>query len=96
LFPVILGVQLIAGTIFTVLFIAWGMMLSNPAVAASQFAVIMAIPNFARSSLSAAAGPIIESDGVDAVYFAVAALTTGAVLLSLYASRRLDQVGEQA
>ncbi len=87
--PAILAAQVVAMTMLSILLIAWAMMLSRPAVAASQFALMMAISNFARSGMAGAWGQITESHGYAAVFFAVALLTAGVVLLCLYAESRI-------
>lgn len=89
--PAILAAQIVAMTMINILQIAWAMMLTRPAVAASQFALMMAVSNFARSGMSAAWGQMIESRGYGVVYFTVAALTMGMVLLCLYAQGRISQ-----
>lgn len=89
--PSILAAQVVVMTILSILLIAWAMMLSRPTVAASQFALMMAVSNFARSGLSWAWGHIIQSWGYGAVFFVVAALTAGMVLLCLYAEGRISE-----
>ena len=83
--------QIVAITLLTILLIAWGMMLSNPAIAASQFAIIMAIPNFGRSTMSGASGQIVENFGYGTTYFVAAGLTAIALLLFLYAASGREQ-----
>ncbi len=92
--PAILAAQVVVMTMMSILLIAWAMMLSKPAVAASQFALMMAISNFARSGMAGAWGQLTESHGYGAVFFAVAVLTTGAVLLCLYAEGRISEPRE--
>ncbi|MCB1561593.1 MAG: MFS transporter [Xanthomonadales bacterium] len=89
--PVILAAQLIGMTILSILLIAWAMLLCRPAVAASQFALMMAVSNFARSGMSGAWGQLTESHGYAAVFYAVAVLTSGMVLLCLYARSRISE-----
>ncbi|MEB3416811.1 MFS transporter [Alteriqipengyuania sp. WL0013] len=90
-FAVIYVVQAVVGTLLMILMIAWAMMLSNPAVAASQFAVMMAIPNFGRSSMSGAAGQLIESYGYGATYLVTAVVMTVALAVFYFAARRGSQ-----
>ena len=87
LFVAVFVVQTFALTLVAILLIAWGMMVSNPAVAASQFSVIMAVPNFGRSAMSGASGPIIESYGYGATYFITAAVTALGLAVFLFAAR---------
>ncbi|GMN04377.1 MFS transporter [Altererythrobacter sp. MTPC7] len=90
LFSSILVSQTIAATLLTILLIAWGMMLSNPAVAASQFALIMAIPNLSRSMMAGISGQVVETYGYAAAYFIAAALTVVTIALCLFASSRIS------
>ncbi|WP_373476484.1 MFS transporter [Sphingorhabdus sp.] len=55
-----------------VVFVAWSMNLTNPAVAASMFALFMAIPNLTRSFGAGAHGQIIDSYGYDAAFLVAA------------------------
>ena len=70
-----------------VLFIAWMMNLTNPAVAASQFALFMAIPNFVRSLGAGGHGQIVDHYGYDAAFLVAAgsvAVGVGLCLLAGY------------
>ena len=87
IFMVVYVVQLVVVIQLFILLIAWAMMLSNPAIAASQFAVMMAVSNFGRSTMSGAAGQIIESYGYGATYFAAATVMTVALVVFLFAAR---------
>ena len=87
MFMMVFVVQIIAATLLSILMIAWGMMLTNRAIAASQFALIMAIPNLGRSTMSGASGPVIENFGYGASYLVAAALTAAALALFLFAAR---------
>lgn len=87
LFASIFVVQVVFVILLMILMIAWAMMLSSPAVAASQFAVMMAVPNFGRSSMSGAAGQIIESHGYGATYFVTAAVMAMGLAVFLFAAR---------
>ncbi|MWV28916.1 MFS transporter [Aurantiacibacter rhizosphaerae] len=90
IFMTIFIVQTVTVTLITILMIAWGMMLSNPAVAASQFAVMMAIPNFGRSTMAGASGQVIESFGYGATFFVTAAITTLGLAVFLFAAKGQD------
>lgn len=59
-----------------VLNIAWLMNLTNPLVAASQFSLFMAIPNFVRSLGSGGHGQIVDAYGYD-ISFLVASASIG-------------------
>jgi PAT family beta-lactamase induction signal transducer AmpG len=54
------------------LIIAWTMNLTNPVVAASQFALFMAIPNLVRSFGAGAHGQLIDSYGYGAAFLVAA------------------------
>lgn len=67
------------------LIFAWSMNLTNPAVAASQFALFMAIPNLVRSFGAGAHGQLIDSYGYGAAFLVAAgsiALGMGICLLA--------------
>jgi len=62
--------------------IVWAMRICNPVIAASQFALFMAIPNLARGIMGGNSGWLVEGAGYSATYFAVAALVViGSVLI---------------
>jgi PAT family beta-lactamase induction signal transducer AmpG len=63
------------GVLLTIILIVWAMRISNPAIAASQFALFMAVPNFSRSMMSGNSGWLVEGGGYGLTYFAVAAIT---------------------
>lgn len=70
-----------------VLVLAWSMNLTNPVVAASQFALFMAIPNFVRSLGSGGHGQIVDSYGYNAAFLIAAgsvAMGVGLCLLAGY------------
>lgn len=94
IFMAISVVQGVFGILLMILMIAWAMMLSNPAIAASQFAVMMTIPNFGRSSMSGAAGQIIESYGYSATYLATAAVMAVGLVVFLFAARGGPQTAD--
>lgn len=67
-----------------VVFVAWSMNLTNPAVAASMFALFMAIPNLTRSFGAGAHGRIIDSYGYDAAFLvATISIAVGIVVCLL-------------
>jgi PAT family beta-lactamase induction signal transducer AmpG len=76
-----------------VLFLSWLMNLTNPLVAASQFSLFMAIPNFVRSLGSGGHGQIVDHYGYD-VAFLVAAVSVGVgMMLCLLAGYgRMDTI----
>lgn len=63
----------------TISMIVWAMRICNPVIAASQFALFMAIPNFSRSAMSGNSGWLVEGAGYGATYLAVA----GVMILGL-------------
>lgn len=68
-----------------VLIIAWSMNLTNPAVAASQFSLFMAIPNFARSLASGVHGQIIDAYGYEAAFLIAAISVAAGTILCMVA-----------
>lgn len=62
-----------------ILTLAWSMNLTNPVVAASQFALFMAISNFVRSLGSGGHGQIVDKYGYDAAFL----VATGSVAVGL-------------
>ncbi|MEO0589380.1 MAG: MFS transporter [Pseudomonadota bacterium] len=64
--------------------ISWTMQICNPAIAATQFALFMAVNNFARSGYSSVSGWVVEAGGYPAAYFAVSGwCVVGLVLIWL-------------
>ena len=70
---------------FVILICAWSMNLTNPLVAASQFALFMAIPNFARSFTLGGYGQFIEAYGYDAAFLVATGSIAAGVGLCLIA-----------
>lgn len=71
--------------------IVWAMRICNPAIAASQFALFMAVPNLSRSLMSGNSGWLVEGSGYAMTYFVVAGIVFLGLLLCLTA-----RVGEVA
>jgi PAT family beta-lactamase induction signal transducer AmpG len=71
--------------VFIIVLIVWAMRICEPTVAASLFALFMAVPNFARSTLSGASGWVVDAGGYPAAYLAVAGLTFAGLVLLLLA-----------
>lgn len=74
----------------TVVLIVWAMRISNPAIAASQFALFMAVPNFSRSIMAGNSGWLVEGAGYSTTYFAVAGIILLGALCCL-----LSRVGDE-
>lgn len=72
-------------TVLQVITIVWAMRICSPAVAASLFAVFMAVPNFGRTVLIGWSGPVIETYGYAGAYIAVAILSFVTAVLFLLA-----------
>ncbi|MEO9468069.1 MFS transporter [Parasphingorhabdus sp.] len=85
IFMTIFMIQYVVGLLLSILLIVWAMRICNPAVAASQFALFMAIPNLGRSLMSGNSGWLVESGGYAVTYYAVAAITLVALVLCLLA-----------
>lgn len=71
--------------------IVWAMRICNPAIAASQFALSMAVANLSRSLMSGNSGWLVEGSGYAVTYFVTAGIVFLGLLLSLTA-----RVGEAA
>lgn len=84
-FMVLFTIQYVLSLLLTILLIVWAMRICNPAVAASQFALFMAVPNLGRSVMSGNSGWLVESGGYAVTYYAVAAITFTALALCLIA-----------
>lgn len=84
-FMALYTLQFSLAVVLTISTIVWAMRICDPAVAASLFALFMAVPNFGRSMLSGWSGTVIEAGGYSAAYFAVAGLSLAAFALFLIA-----------
>lgn len=88
--------QNLSFTLVNILFIAWAMKLSDPNVAASQFALFMALPNFGRAALSSGSGLLIEAYGYAATYYVNAGLTLAALVLAMIAGMGRATAGDRS
>ena len=76
-----------------VLFLAWLMNLTNPLIAASQFSLFMAIPNFVRSLGSGGHGQIVDIYGYDTAFLvAAASVGMGAILCLIAGYGRMETI----
>lgn len=89
-FIVLSGALYVLSVTLTISLIVWAMRICNPAVAASQFALFMAIPNFSRSTMSGNSGWLVEGAGYSATFFAVAGVV-GLGLVLAWAARIGDE-----
>ncbi len=85
IFATIFAVQYVTSLFLSITLIVWAMRLCNPAIAASLFALFMAVPNLARSSMSGSFGWVVEGGGYAAAYYAVAALSLAGLFFCLLA-----------
>ena len=69
----------------TITTIVWAMRICDPAVAASLFALFMAVPNFARSMLAGWSGVVVENSGYEGVYYTIAGVTLVSLVIFLLA-----------
>jgi PAT family beta-lactamase induction signal transducer AmpG len=69
----------------TISMIVWAMRICNPLIAASQFALFMAVPNFSRSFMSGNSGWLVEGAGYGATYLAVAGIFAAGLVLAWFA-----------
>ncbi|PKP97359.1 MAG: hypothetical protein CVT76_04660 [Alphaproteobacteria bacterium HGW-Alphaproteobacteria-15] len=80
-----------------VLNIAWSMNLTNPLVAASQYALFMAIPNFVRSLGSGGHGQIVDNYGYNTAFLiAAGSVAVGVCLCLLAGYGRLETIQKPA
>lgn len=97
-FMVLYVVQYSLAVTITITTIVWAMRICDPAVAASLFALFMAVPNFARSILAGWSGVVVESSGYEGIYFTIAWVTLLSVVIFLLArigDERLVVAAEQ-
>ncbi len=85
IFSVLYFLGYLAHMLIVILTATWAMRLCNVTVAASQFALFMAVPNLARSFMSGNSGWIVESGGYSAAYYAVAAVAALGLLFAILA-----------
>lgn len=85
IFIAIFLIQYVVALLLMILLIVWAMRICSPAVAASQFALFMAVPNLGRAVMSGNSGWLVESGGYAATYYAVAAITLVALALCILA-----------
>lgn len=80
----------VLSVLHTVVLIVWAMRISNPAIAASQFALFMAVPNLSRSMMAGNSGLLVEGAGYAMTYYVVASITLLGALFCL-----LGRVGDE-
>lgn len=80
----------VLSVLHTVVLIVWAMRISNPAIAASQFALFMAVPNLSRSMMAGNSGLLVEGAGYAMTYYIVASITLLGALFCL-----LGRVGDE-
>lgn len=85
IFIAIFMIQYVVALLLMILMIVWAMRICSPAVAASQFALFMAVPNLGRALMSGNSGWLVESGGYAVTYYAVATITLVALALCLLA-----------
>ncbi|MEE4295341.1 MAG: MFS transporter [Wenzhouxiangella sp.] len=91
IFSVLFGLQYVLSTLLLIVSVVWAMRICNPAVAASLFALFMAVPNFARSVMSGWSGWVIEGFGYHGTYYMVAITTMVGLGFCLFARIGQDQ-----
>ncbi len=91
IFATIFAVQYVSSLFLSITLIVWAMRLCDPAIAASLFALFMAVPNLARSLMSGSLGWIVEGSGFAAAYYVVAAISLAALALCLLAKVGVDE-----
>jgi PAT family beta-lactamase induction signal transducer AmpG len=91
IFSVLFGLQYVLAILLLIVSVVWAMRICNPAVAASLFALFMAVPNFARSVMSGWSGWVIEGFGYEGTYFLVVITTLAGLAFCLFARIGQDQ-----
>jgi len=94
IFSILFGLQYVMAILLVIVSIVWAMRICNPAVAASLFALFMAVPNFARSFMSGWSGWVIEGFGYDGVYCTVAITSMVGLAFCLFAKIGQEQTVE--
>ncbi len=84
-FIVTYTLQYVLATQLLIVTVVWSMRICNPAVAASLFALFMAVPNFSRSVMSGWSGFAVEGYGYDTTYYLVAATSFLGLLFCFFA-----------
>ncbi len=95
-FMIVFAAQYVLSLLLMILLVVWAMRICNPAVAASQFALFMAVPNLARSVMSGNSGWLVESGGYAVTYYVVAAITLVALALCLLAKVGMSEAVPKA
>lgn len=96
IFVTIFAVQYVTSLFLSITLIVWAMRLCDPAIAASLFALFMAVPNLARSLMSGSLGWIVEGSGFAAAYYVVAAISFAALALCLLAKVGVEKPAPRA
>ena len=90
LFAIVLASQYVLNLLLTITLIVWAMRICNPAVAASLFALFMAVPNFTRSLFAGWSGFAVERVGYGGFCLIVAAVMMVGLIFCL-----LGRVGDE-
>jgi PAT family beta-lactamase induction signal transducer AmpG len=91
-FQALTMLQYSLATVLQVITIVWAMRICSPTVAASLFAVFMAVPNFGRTILIGWSGPVVEAYGYGGAYVAVAILSLATAALFVLARAGDDRI----
>ncbi|MGB6228620.1 MAG: MFS transporter [Litorimonas sp.] len=89
-FAVVFAAQYVLNLLLTIGFIVWAMRICNPAIAASLFALFMAVPNFSRSMWSGGSGFLVEGVGYGGFCLIVAGVMIAGLIFCL-----LGRVGDE-
>jgi len=84
-FIAVTSLQQLLLTSIMVTTVVWGMRICSPAIAASLFALFMAVPNLSRSLTASGSGWVVESGGYAGAYFSVAAFAVLSIFLNAVA-----------
>ncbi|MEM7493449.1 MAG: MFS transporter [Pseudomonadota bacterium] len=89
-FATVFALQYVLNLLLVIASIVWAMRICNPAVAASLFALFMAVPNFSRGLMSGFSGFAVESVGYGGFCLIAAALMIVGLVFCL-----LGRVGDE-
>jgi len=90
-FSILFGFQYVLAMLLLIVCVVWLMRICNPTVAASLFALFMAVPNFMRSVMSGWSGWMIEDLGYGGTYYLAGATMLAGLVFCLFAKVGHDQ-----
>ena len=91
IFMAVTSAQFFLTTTVTVIAVVWAMRICDPVVAASLFALFMAVPNFSRSMMSSGSGWVYEAVGYSGAYFTVSVFCLLSLLVHFLAKTGVEK-----